>query len=461
MECPGWEIEMVGDIMLGEKKRFLLVHPEISRTKYNFAGVIDNESLELEYIYAMLKNEGYEPDLWDGQVETVSLVEKLKDFRPGYVYVCGRTRQENYMKEYCLAAKEICGSMTLIGGVHAQHSYERFYEDYIDYILTTFDIYKIMDILHGKLLSKIDGICFKRDGVWIQNAAHAFDIEKLPLPDRTYFYAHTDRYRYLELSPCAHVRTAYSCPYHCKFCYRSRLNCSVYTKRSIEAVVEEIRGIRCENIFIIDDDFLIDQERVARFVHLIRENHIHKRYVCYGRADFISQNPGLMKELKEIGFYYILVGLEAVNDRYLTDYHKLSDMSSNIAAVRILNETGIRIMGMFIVDLDFAPRDFADLYRWIKKHKLKHTAISIFTPEMSSELMEEYRDRLVTEDPEEWDYLHVVAKPSKLSVKNYYFHYHVLVAKLFIKGWREGIYDFLDYGFFIRSILKNMFRFGG
>ena len=38
-----------------DNRRFLLVHPEISRTKYNFAGIIDNEPLELEYIYAMLK----------------------------------------------------------------------------------------------------------------------------------------------------------------------------------------------------------------------------------------------------------------------------------------------------------------------------------------------------------------------------------------------------------------------
>ena len=35
-------------------KLVLLVHPEISRTKYNFAGIIDNEPLELEYIWSML-----------------------------------------------------------------------------------------------------------------------------------------------------------------------------------------------------------------------------------------------------------------------------------------------------------------------------------------------------------------------------------------------------------------------
>nr|MBP3598026.1 radical SAM protein [Eubacterium sp.] len=443
------------------KKRFLLVHPEISRTKYNFAGVIDNEPLELEYIVAMLKEAGYEVAIWDGQVETIPLTEKVASYRPDFVYVCGRTRQENFMKEYCKAAKEMCGSITMIGGLHSQHNYERFYEDYIDYVLITFDVYKILDVVQGAILADMDGICYKLENEWVKNEPVAFDIEKLPKPDRTYFYEHLERYRYLELLPCAHVRTAYSCPYRCKFCYRNRLNCGVYTSRSIVSVVEEIKEIQCENIYIIDDDFLVDVERIREFIRLIKEQNIHKKYVCYGRADFISQYPDLIMELKDIGFYYILVGLEAIDDRYLSEYNKHSDMSCNTNAVRILNEVGINIMGMFIVDLDFTARDFSRLYKWIKAHRLKHTAISIFTPEMSSELMIQYESRLITDNPEAWDYLHVVAKPTKMSVGRFYFHYHILGIKLFIKGWSEGIYDFLDYGYYIKSFLKNLFRFGG
>ena len=41
--------------MRKNKLTFLLIHPEISRTKYNFVGIIENECLELEYISSMLK----------------------------------------------------------------------------------------------------------------------------------------------------------------------------------------------------------------------------------------------------------------------------------------------------------------------------------------------------------------------------------------------------------------------
>ena len=235
----------------------------------------------------------------------------------------------------------------------------------------------------------------------------------------------------------------------------------MYSARDIGDVVEEIAALEVENVYIIDDDFLFSEKRIREFIRLVREKGIKKKYVCYGRADFISSHKELMKELRDIGFYYVLVGLEATDDKHLYRYNKKSDMYTNSNAVEILNSLGINTMGMFITDLDFKREDFKGIYRWVKRHKLRHAAISIFTPEMSSPLYDEYRSRLITKDPSHWDYLHVVAKPSAMSVKRYYMYYHILLVKLFIRAWRQGIYDFVDYKYYIGSILKNFFRFGG
>ena len=72
---------------------FLLIHPEVSRTKYNFAGVIENECLELEYISAMLKEEGHAVHIYDTQVENRKINRVLLDINPDVVYICGRTKQ--------------------------------------------------------------------------------------------------------------------------------------------------------------------------------------------------------------------------------------------------------------------------------------------------------------------------------------------------------------------------------
>lgn len=443
----------------------LLIHPEISRTRYNFVGVIENECLELEYISAVLKNEGHTVYLYDGQVESGGVKKTLEKYGPDMVYVCGRTRQENFMLEYCREAKDFNSHIiTVIGGLHAQLCYERMYKEYVDYILTSFDIYKLLDIMEyengsTKISPKdIDGICYSDNNVWKSNKALPFDINRLPLPDRRYFFEHPNNYRYLELEHAAWVRTAYSCPYKCSFCERNRMNCGTYVRRDIEAVVDEIEKLDVDNIYIVDDDFLYDEKRLQTFVRLIKERNIKKKYICYGRADFIVSHEDLMKQLKSIGMYYVLVGLEAISDKYLQAYNKKSELTNNVSAIELCNKNGINIMGMFILDLNYTGKDFSALYQWIKQHNLRHVALSIYTPEMGLETYSEYTDRLITDNPSHYDYLHLVVKPTNMIVKNYYMHYYVLLIKLFLKAQREGVYDFLDYGSYIRSFVGNMFR---
>lgn len=451
--------------MKEDKLTVLLIHPEISRTKYNFVGIIENECLELEYISAMLKEKGHRVVLYDGQVERQTAASKIAECSPHMVYVCGRTRQENFMLEYCAQAKkQNPETITMIGGLHAQLCYERMYRDDVDYILTTFDIYKILDIIDVHFsnqrtgLEDIEGICYQKDGIWTKNRQSVFDINRLPLPDRTYFYEHPDRYRYLELEHSAWVRTAYGCPYRCRFCHRNRMNSGSYVCRDIQDVVEEIEQIRSDNIYIVDDDFLFDPDRLYRFVWLIRKKNIKKRYICYGRSDFIAENEPLMKELKSIGLYYVLTGLEAISDKQLLNYNKKSNVQNNIKSIEICHRLGIHMMGMFILDIDDTPKDFQALYRFIQEQNLKHVAISIFTPEMGTEVYDAYKVRLITKNPSHWDYLHIVAKPANMSVKRYYFHYYKLLIKLFLKAKREGVYDFIDYGDYILSFLKNMVK---
>ncbi len=449
--------------MKTKRLNVLLIHPEISRTKYNFVGVIENECLELEYISALLKEHGHVVSLYDGQVEDITVTEAIKNCKPDLVYVCGRTRQENFMLEYCRLAKEYSKEcVTVIGGLHAQLCYERMYREYVDYILTTFDIFKLLDLADYHFsekksdLSKVEGICYQTAEGWVCNPAVPFDIKRLPLPDRSYFYEHPDRYRYLELEHAAWVRTAYSCPYRCEFCHRNKMNSGEYVCREIEDVVEEIAGIPSDNIYIVDDDFLFDTERLRAFIRGIRERNIEKQYICYGRTDFIAANEELMAELKSIGLYYVLAGLESVEDTYLDQYHKKSSVANNLKSIEICNRLGIHLMGMFIIDLDYKAKDFKQLYQWIRRQKLRHVAISIYTPEMGLPTYEEYKDRFITDNPSHWDYLHVVAKPEYMSVKRYYFHYYKLLIKLFLKAWREGVYDFLDYKSYIFSFIKNM-----
>lgn len=443
-----------------KRKTFLLVHPKISHSKYSFRGVIENECLELEYASAILKEQDYIVYISDMEIEELSFAKILEMYDPDFLYVCGRAKQEPYILQICEEAKEYNREIiTIIGGIHAQLCYERMYHKDVDYVLATFNLFHLLEIAKGdrQQIMELDSICYQEDGAWTHNAKMPFDITTLPLPDRCYFYKHPDRYQYLELPHIAHVRTAYSCPYECKFCLRNHMNHGTYTRRDIESVVDEIVQIQSDNIYIVDDDFLVDARRLKRFVELIRERDIHKKFVCFGRADFIAKHPDIMVDLKEIGLYYVLVGLEAIDNKHLHEYNKHSKTNYNIEAIDICHSLGIHMMAMFILDLDYESVDFRRLYRWITIHDLKHVAVSIFTPEFGLETYDTYKSRILTNDITKYDYMHVVAEPEKMSVQGYYAAYYFLVVRLFLKAKRDGIYDsFMDYDSYIRYFLKQI-----
>lgn len=451
--------------MAGKKMSFLLIHPEISRTKYNFVGIIENECLELEYISALLKDNGHDVYIYDGQIEKKSVPQAIREIKPDVVYLCGRTRQENFMLEYCGDAKAYDKNIiTIIGGLHAQLCFERMHKEQVDYVLSSFEIRHILELAENRDSENLDSICrqmeglsYRENGKWKHNPATPSDIRTLPRPDRTYFYEHPGNYRYLELEHAAWVRTAYSCPYRCNFCHRNRMNSSTYSARDIKDVVDEIEQIPGESIYIVDDDFLYDEERLWTFLREINRRGIKKKYICYGRADFVATHEELVKAFAEAGLYYLLTGLEATSENRLADYNKRVKMEQNIRTIELCNELGIHLMGMFILDLDFTPKDFKDMYRFAQLHGLNHVALSIYTPEMGLENFDDYKDRMITDNPSHFDYLHLVAKPSKMSVKAYYFYYYRLLIRFFLKAKRQGIYDFIDYGDYVKSFFRDMF----
>ncbi len=432
--------------------KVILVRPEESRTKYDFQGIIENECLELEWIQAILQEHGCAVTIFDKQVEKESFQDFITEKEFDVFYGEARCFQETFILEYARAFKERFHGLVILGGIHAQVCKDRYFLDRIDVVLSGFNYYDLPGIIEGK--RDASNLSYQKAGNWVSNPMKAVDINRMPLPDRTYFYQHPDRYQYLDLKHAMWLRSSFCCPYRCSFCLRNHMNQGVYSRRKVTDLVDEIENNDNENVYLVDDDFLYDEKYLTQFISEIRKRKIHRNYICYGRADFIAGHEEIVAQLKEIGFDYFLVGLEDIHDEKLNAYRKRNTIGNNEKCIRICQKYGIRLMAMFILGLDYRGKDFRELYDYICRHQLKHVAVSIYTPELGLPSDEEY----ITEDPSRFDYLHLVARPKYLSVKAWYFHYYVLLIRLFLKGRREGVYDFVDYGSYIRSFITNIFR---
>ena len=446
-------------------QKVLLINPEEARSIFTLSGIIDDEPLDLEMIYTVLKNNNIQVKIFDVQRDSPKKIHAiLEEYRPTITYINGVVKQVPFIKEYNETIKKFDGNIkTIVGGNYAEYNYADFFSENVDYIARSYEPSVILDIVKYEdkeiiELGKLNGLCFKQNNKWIINNIEAVDINKLPVIDRDFFNQYKETFKYLDIKPVAHIRTAYSCLNNCEFCYRTMLNCGKYSERTIESVVEEIKNVDCENIYLIDDNFLNNRERVLKFIKLIKENNINKKFISYGRVDFIIKNEDIIKQLKEIGWLYILVGIEAFSDKYLGKYNKLISISDSEKCINILEKIGIRCMGLMIIDLDFTKKDFQNIYKWIKQVGLKRFAMSIYTPLPGSKLFEKYKDKIIVKDLTKFDYIHVVAKPSNMSVFRFYWNYYILVIKLFNLANKYGTYDYLDINKWKKAYTKFLFK---
>lgn len=442
--------------------KVLLVRPA-APNKLSFTGILDNEPIELEYLHTALAANGYEDYLFDGMVEQLPFETVLRRENPDVVAITGYISQENQMKQFALTAKNLSPAITtIVGGVHAQLNYERLYCPQIDYIARSECMDAFIQLIRyiktgaGDLAS-INGICHQQGEAYAVNPLTPIDINTLPIPDRSHFYKYKHKFRYLDLTPIATMKTAFSCPYDCSFCYCTLLGGGKYRTRDLDLVLEELEGIDCENVQIVDDDFLVDKPRVLEFIRRVKELQIQKTFICYARADFVAENPDIIEQLADIGFKYFLVGLEAVNDSALTSYNKKTTDAINRQCVANISKTKGHCVGLFIVGIDATKKDFEDIILWVERTGIKYVTVSMFTPIPGTTLYEDNKHLITSADIEDWDFLHLVMKPTKMSKFGYYYAYYRMFMKLYRIAEKTGIYDFMNLKFY-KKMLGNYLK---
>jgi len=412
--------------------KILLVRP---KPKNIFARLqtVCFEPLELEYLAAVVNELNHRYEIYDGLIVKKPFLDYLQNYQPDVVAITGYTIHVNLVKEYAGIVKEFNSQVkVLVGGIHAELNWQDFYEKNIDIVIHSNPLNTFREIIKtlekGENFTNTKNICFQLNGKWSKTEAEALDVHSLPFPDRTHLRLHKDKFRYFGREQCALVKTAWGCCYKCNFCYCACLNGGKYSSRNMEKVVQEIREIEQKKIFIIDDDFLVNRERILQFCSLIKKYNLQKDFSIYGRADLICMNEDILPSLKIAGISEIIVGLEACDDQILKNYNKLTNNHHNFQAVQLLRKNKIASCGLFIVDQHYGIEDFRKLSRVVKKMELDLCMFSIFTPLKGVPGYEKYKDKLlVPEDGYEYtDFLHLIIRPTKVSIPRFYFEFYKL-----------------------------------
>jgi len=399
--------------------KILLVRPKPHKATIGLQSVMICEPLELMVLAAVLRANNHMVVIVDMILERRSIEHYIRKETPDIVGITGYISHVGVIKEYARKVKEINKSVIVcVGGVHATVCPLDFTDPHIDNVCqSSEEFYKI-----------------------------AGCTDQTPrFPDRSLLERCSDKYYYLFQTSCALLKASYGCPYNCNFCFCKEI--MPYYARPITEVVEELLTIQQQEIYIVDDNFLYDRNRMLDFCEQLESQDIHKHFLVYGRADFIAANEDIIARLKKNGLTAVIVGLESASQYELDSYSKLTQLDDNIMAAKILRKHGIECYATVILGLDWDKADFTRLYHFLKSLDIVFVNLQPFTPMPGTSYFNQYKDRLLIpyDQLEKWDMAHLVVQPNKLSVRQYYLQIIKLYFRITVTP-KHSAYMFRRYG---------------
>jgi hopanoid C-3 methylase len=411
--------------------KILLVRPRQSEETIGLQHVMIVEPLELEVIAATVAP-GDDVKIVDMILEKKDIYHQIRSYGPNVVGVTGYITNIPQMIEYSRAAKEVDPDIkTVVGGVYVEKFPEEANHASIDYRVVrnaTRTFPALMEHLKGKGPKPAGALALneKHDPA----ALPAYDFY-YPMPRRDLTGHYHKKYFYVYHDRVALMKTSFGCPYKCDFCYCRMITDDNYHARPISEVLDELETIKQREVYIVDDDFLVSRKRMTEFMAGLRERSINKKYLVYGRADFIAKNEDIIRDFKKLGLRTVIVGLESFSDDELNTFNKLTSSTTNEQCMRVLNKIGVDCYAACICSPDWDAERFNVMAEKLIELGVKFVNLQPLTPLPGTGIKVREEDLVIDrKDYPKWDLAHVAIRPEKMGLDEYYWNIINLYKKV-------------------------------
>jgi radical SAM superfamily enzyme YgiQ (UPF0313 family) len=401
--------------------KILLFRPKPSPETIGLQHLMVVEPLELEILCA-LKREHDTAVIIDLIIEKRSFVSFIKEHQPDVVCLTGYITNVSTILKYCREAKEISDKIvTIVGGVHCEVCPEDFGHPSVDYRVVRNAARAFTPLLdHIEKDTGLPAGVFQQSDNLENTLLPDFDFH-IPFPDRKAVARYRDKYFYIFHKPVALIKTSFGCPFQCNFCFCRVITNGAYAQRPMDDILQELQSINESEIYIVDDDFLVDKKWLKSFFDELRLRKIHKNYLVYGRADFIARNPDIMHEFAKLGLRTVIVGFESFSDKELDAYNKNTSVEMYRETMAVLNREKIDVFATIIIPPHWDRGDFKNMVDVVKSLGIHFVNLQPLTPLPKTEVSFPPEKIIIAKtEYDKWDLAHVSVQPTKLSVAEFY-----------------------------------------
>lgn len=275
-----------------------------------------------------------------------------------------------------------------------------------------------------------------------------FDLSKMRPPRRELFYSRS-HYDWDEDL----VQLTRGCPFSCVMCALPAHMGSHVRFRPVAQVVEEIRNLRFENVYLADDTLFLENRRIRAYTNELLHalQGLGKRYFVSSTLA-LNRDPALVDLMAKAGVanFYCTMNVDPVSKAAIAG--SASERRLLKELVRRLDDHGIRFFGSFAVGRDWDDTSIADRILELSDEAGIHTAeFFLFTPYPGGLHWDrmESQQRIIDRDWSRYNGAHVVFRPERmtpdelleqfLNVWKGFYRAQANVARLEPSTWKEGV----------------------
>jgi radical SAM superfamily enzyme YgiQ (UPF0313 family) len=345
-------------------KNILLINPLENLTKQ----CESYPSGALILLGTMAQNLGYNikiVHMGADKVGSAKLKNIILTLKPDIVGITMNTFQTKSTKEITKIIKEVNKNiLVVIGGPHPSALTLRIFDYFpdVDVVIVGEGEHTFLEIIEGKDLEKIKGICYKDKMNKIQiNEPRpiAENLDYIPLPNLDLVDFNENKFSGVEpigALPSMYIMASRGCPFQCIYCNKSIWGCRTRFRKP-ELIIEEIKwlhdkyGVR--EIFFQDDTFNLNKKWAKRIFNLIIDNSLNKDiiYKTPFRANEQLVDKELLELAKRAGFRYIFYGVESGNQGILNGMKKALTVREIKRAFELTHSVGLKTIASFIIGL--------------------------------------------------------------------------------------------------------------
>jgi len=327
---------------------------------------------------------------------------------------------------------------------------------------------KLLQNLSGERNGKgVRGIAFREDGkVVLQERAPLIpNIDSLPLPAYHLVDMESEAYYWHGMGKRAFgISTSRGCGDHCAYCSETKFWEGVWRGRSGKKVMEEISFLQRhygKSLFVFNENtFNWSRKRVEEFLQELGTSGLRINFWFQSRIKDILRDEDLIPEMRRLGLYEVMLGIESIHPDVLSRYDKQQSREMAQRAIDILRANKIMVMANVMCgDWNDSEESLKEVFQFVKRQS-DFLILTLTTPLPGTRYFEEAErlGRIRERDFGQYDFMHPIMDTQFLSAEEIQ-HLQQAYLKKYYTQPRILLGAFLDPNPFKRMAYRLILRY--